>query len=94
LSFLLYFKDQTMTPNEIEVLIHFHSSNAPHPRASANAVDGAIQSFLAAGLIIENPDIPNSYHTTNRGSAHVAQLCSLAWPKCKWIGSDGSVIEI
>ena len=81
-----------MTPNDIEVLLHCHTSPAIHTRGDAPAVKEAIRSLEANGLI-ERRD-QEWYHTTARGQAHVEQLCSLGWPTLAWIGANGGVVAI
>ncbi len=82
-----------MTPNAIEVLIHCHVCPLPHPRSDAPAVAEELQSLQANRLIEPEPGSPGGYRTTDRGRAHIAQLCNTPWPKQAWIGADGSCIE-
>lgn len=83
-----------MTPNAIEILIHCHVSPMPHPRRDAPAVAEELRSLQVNGLIEPDPNFSNGYRTTNRGRAHVQQLCRTPWPVKAWVGADGSVIEI
>jgi len=83
-----------MTPNAIEILLHCHVCQLPHPRRDAPAVANEIQSFLANGLIEDDPRSPGGYRTTERGRLHVQQLCCMPWPKQAWIGADGKVLEL
>lgn len=77
-----------MTPNEIEVLIHYYTSPGPPPRVEAPAVLDAIRRLRAHGLL------DNGGRVTERGEAHVKQLCSLPFPvQVLWIGYDGNPIE-
>ena len=80
-----------MTPNAIEILIHCHVCPAPHPRINARAVQEEIESFLRNGLIREIK--PGEYQTTERGAAHIAQLCNTELPRQAWIDCNGQVIE-
>ncbi len=82
-----------MTPNDIEVLIHCHTTQKRHPRMGAPAVDGAIAMLCNAGLIIIT-DGQNYYNTTKRGKAHIKQLCYLDIPVQAWKGADGQIIDI
>jgi len=82
---------EIMTPHDIEVLIHCHVSPAPHPRLGTTGVNSAIQSLLSNGLIERH--IPDVYTTTNRGKAHIAQLCSTAWPTEEWVSESGNIID-
>ena len=81
-----------MTPNDIEILIHCHVSPTPHPRRDAGAVDGALKSFVCQGLIEQRGS--DIYYTTDKGAAHVAQLCSVPIPIKQFIGYDGKVIKV
>lgn len=81
-----------MTPNDIEILIHCHVSPAIHPRADAPAVRDALAGMQINELI--EPIEGGGYATTQRGKAHVEQLCSLAWPMQIWLGANGDRIKI
>lgn len=80
-----------MTPNAIEILIHCHVCPLPHPRKDAPAVRDELQSLRTNGLIEESD---GGYQTTERGRAHIEQLCNTPWPVRAWIGADGNVIPI
>jgi hypothetical protein len=80
-----------MTPNEIEILIHYHVSPAPHPRIDALAVNEATRRMVDNGLIEQRED--EGYHTTDRGRAHISQLCTLPWPVAVWADRDGLTID-
>lgn len=81
-----------MTPSDIEILIHCHVCPTPHPRADAPAVDGSLRNMFVRGLIEQDGN--GGYHTTERGRAHIAQLCSMPWPKRAWINAQGEIIEV
>ena len=80
-----------MTPNDIDVLLHCYTSPEPHPRQDAPAVRESIQWFLTEGLIQPEKD-RGVYSTTDRGAAHVRQLCALPWPKPAWVDEQGNII--
>lgn len=80
-----------MTPNEIEVLIHCHVCQAQHPRADALEVRDALESFFRNGLITKEKD--GVYHTTDRGAAHISQLCNTPWPRQIWVDEMGRIID-
>ena len=82
-----------MTPNEIEILIHCHTSPCVHPRIDVLAVNHAIEMLIDMGLIIKI-NKQDCYTTTLRGKAHIQQICNLEFPKQVFIGSDGKIIEI
>lgn len=79
-----------MTPNELDVLLHYHTTPRHHPRIAAPAVRDAIAKLLGLGLLT---DIEPPYTTTSRGAAHVKQLCWLPIPEQAWIGADGKVVQ-
>lgn len=78
-----------MTPLAIEILLHFHVSPLPHPLSSYPAVAAEIESQLNNGLIEEEKA---SYRTTERGNAHIRQLCNLPFPTQMWADKDGNKI--
>ena len=80
-----------MTPIAIEILLHFHASPLPHPLSAYPAVAAEIESQLKNGLI--EPD-KGAYRTTERGKAHVQQLCNLPFPTQMWVDKDGNKIDI
>lgn len=81
-----------MTPNTIEILLHYYVSPDPHPRIGAPAVNDDIQMLVSVGLIsLLHGKV---YQTTDRGEAHIKQLCNLPFPKRAWIGSNNEVIDI
>jgi len=82
-----------MTPNDIEVLIHCHVSPVLHPRIDAGAVKEALARFLNCGLIEGFGDVSNAYQTTDKGAAHIQQLCNLPFPTVKYVTASGEVIE-
>ena len=79
-----------MTPNDIEILIHYHVSPEPHPRITAPAVESATLMLEENGLIQR---IDGIYRTTERGRAHVEQLCNLDFPRAAWVGANGEVLR-
>ncbi|MFA7291889.1 MAG: hypothetical protein WC023_06530 [Rhodocyclaceae bacterium] len=83
----------TMSPSDIEVLLHCYYSPEPHERLEAPAVRDAIDRFLAAGLIAPNADAERTWRVTKRGEAHVRQLCALPLPEPAWVDAHGEVIR-
>jgi hypothetical protein len=83
-----------MTPNAIEILLHCHVSPLPHPRKDAPAVWEEICRLRANNLIEPAPGSDGGYRTTDRGRAHVEQLCRTAWPVPAWMGADGKIIDM
>ena len=81
-----------MTPNEIEILIRCHVSPTPPPRGGYYpVVDSVLNSLVMLRLI--KKDDKGIYSTTDRGAAHIMQICKLPLPDHEWIGADGKVIK-
>jgi hypothetical protein len=86
-----------VTPNDIEILLHCHCCPEPHPRARASAVSESLEMLLLEGLVqpydSEHGRIAaGTFITTDRGRAHVEQLCNLPFPERAWIDASGKVI--
>lgn len=83
------------TPVTVEVLLHCYVSPNLHPRHDAPSVRQAFKDLSEAGLIAPDDKKPLSgiYHTTDRGDAHVHQLCNLALPSQAWVGANGKLID-
>lgn len=82
-----------MTPNDIDVLLHYYCSPAEHPRYEAPAVQETIAEFLRIGLICSRIGGGNSYTITKLGMAHVKQLCDLPIPVTRFVDKNNEVIE-
>lgn len=70
-----------MTPNEIEVLIHYYVSPEDHPRINSPAVKEALRRHIKAGLLTSD-----SKELTERGRFMITMLCSTPLPvsKTEW----------
>ena len=85
-----------MTPNDLEILIHYYASRAVHPRAGALAVTDSIQDFIDDGMftIMEPTDAGDSgVRITSKGKAHLEQLLRLPYPEQAWVDTNGNVIK-
>jgi len=82
-----------MSPYEIELLIHYYVSPAPHPRSEVSTIAGATQSFLTNGLIKLDETTESGYTITERGAAHIRLLCSTPWPVQQWADEYGKIID-
>ena len=71
-----------MTPNDIDVLLHYHVSLRLHERADAPAVEEAVQRFLRDGILEHNGDF---YDTTARGKAWVEMILRVPYPRLEWV---------
>lgn len=84
------------SPNNIEILLHCHTTPGPHKRIDAPAVRKAIADLLDEGAI--TADLANGrtdcYRTTEKGRAWVAALCAVPAPvQCWKDGATGKLIE-
>lgn len=79
-----------MSPNDIDVLLHYHRSPEPHDRLDAPAVQEAIRVFVAAGLLkLGSSSGPtDTYEITEGGMMLVEQLCAVPWPVLRWVRGD------
>lgn len=88
------------SPAEIEVLLHCYYSPEIHPRIDTPCVKSGLANLEMCGLIEPQVYMPgidttnlSTHRTTERGSAHIKQLCSLPLPKLVWANQNGIVIE-
>jgi hypothetical protein len=84
-----------MTPNDIEILIHFHVSPTVHPRFDAGAVRDSIFMFVENGILelINSEGNSHVYKTTKKGKALMSILCNTPFPQQAWVDSNGNVIQ-
>jgi hypothetical protein len=82
---------------DIEVLFHCHCSPEVHPRVDSSAVQKSYKRLAECNLIenlyneFENE---SEYRTTERGRAHIIQLCELPLPNSAWIDGNGKLIDL
>ena len=76
-----------MTPFEIEILLHYHVSTAPH-RVEHDIVPiwpVTREWFFAEGLLEQFASMNGgSYRTTERGKAWIDYVCNLPLPEKSW----------
>lgn len=92
-----------MTPNDLEILIHYYTSSKPHPRLSAPAVKASIEEFLAFGILKLREDISagthaditklGMYRLTDKGRAWLSMILKTPYPKQVWIDQSGDIIK-
>jgi hypothetical protein len=89
-----------ITPAEIEILLYCYHSPEIHPRIDSLCVKSGLANLEMCLLIepqvyMSGIDTTNlsTHRTTERGSAHIKQLCSLPLPKHVWANQNGRVIE-
>ena len=78
-----------MTPNDIDVLLHYHVSLRLHARSDAPAVEEATKRFLLDGIL---ESYGTHYATTARGRAWVEMILRVPYPRQVWVDEKG--IEI
>ncbi len=69
-----------MTPNDIEVLLHYHSMAVVHPRFDAPAVQQAIMNFRRHELMVIDFEDGSGHSLTAKGRALVTMLCKTPFP--------------
>ena len=86
---------------DLEVLLHCYYSPEAHPREDAPAVQSSYKLLECYGLIepicyMVGVDTTNlsKYKITERGRAHIQQLCNLPLPSSAWVDSNGKLIEL
>lgn len=83
---------QIYSPNNIEVLLHYHVSLDPHPHIHAPAVMDAIALFLDNGCMQNNPIAPFNYELTPKGKAWVRALCQVEMPRIAYVDQYGDIL--
>jgi len=88
-----------MTPNDLDILIHFATTRAPHPRMDSPAAQSSIEQFAAEGVITFDSDrIPSngesSYLITNKGRAWLVRILQTPCPRQVWVDEQDRIIEI
>jgi hypothetical protein len=88
------------TPNNIDVLLHYHCSPDKHPRINAPAVREAIDFLLVEGCLVPVADSPGNllytttYTTTQRGQAWVAALCNVRVPRNVFVDEQNNILFV
>lgn len=66
----------TMTPNDIEVLLHVNMTPEPHPRSNAPSVKGAFEMFVKNGIFEQ---VDDEYALSDKGRAFLNILCKTSF---------------
>lgn len=76
-----------MTPNDIEILLHYYTTPIQHERIHVLGVAKAIASFIERGIIVirEENEFGNPYEVTEKGEKLVEMLCNTPDPVNKWM---------
>lgn len=84
------------TPNDIDVLLHYHVSPTMHERASAPAVQETTERYLREGILVwiddETTRNGGYYKTTERGDAWVEMLLRVPYPRQAWVDETGTEV--
>ena len=78
-----------LSPDDIEVLLHYFVNPCEHPRYKAPAVQSAIDMFIGCG-ILEPSGGPSPWKTTEKGSAMVRALCRTPEPQLIYADANGN----
>ena len=82
-----------LTPNDVDVLLHYYTSDVPHKRIDVPAVRESTDSFLRYGVIYKI-GASDCYSTTPLGKAYVQAICSTPLPRMKYVcGLTGKVLD-
>ena len=82
----------SLTPNELDVLIHYYVSPKPHDRFDAPAVKDAINDFIDSGVI--EPQGHEHFRLTEKGQAWLKAILDTPIPKQQWVDYTGKIIVI
>jgi hypothetical protein len=86
-----------MTPNDIEILIHYTVCPSEHLRKTAPAVQESAEKFIELGIFERRDhteDSTSSYIATNKGRALLQILCNTPMPEEAWIDQNQNIIEV
>ena len=78
------------TPNNLDILLHYHCSSAQHERFDAPAVQEGIAYLVQQGLL-DRADFPA---VTDKGRAYIEHILAVPFPEQAWVmpgsGDGGS----
>ena len=80
------------TPNNIDVLLHYHCCMNKHPRHDAIVVQETIEALLSLKVIEPYNDKDGCYLTTDLGKAWVQALCNTELPTVAYLDKNGEVL--
>ena len=80
------------SPNNIEVLLHYHTTPTVHPRIDTPAVADATAMLLHAGCIEREQEHDGQYRTTPKGQAWVKALCNVEIPREAYVDKHGNIL--
>jgi len=81
-----------LTPNDLEILIHYYVYRSPHPRIETPAAIEAIDRFVSSGILIKKESCwvaagaPRyTYWVTEKGKVWMSMILNTPYPKTIWI---------
>lgn len=79
--------ESILSPAEIKILLHYYAIPGPY-KGPKNLHFNLQDLGLLAGIGLEEV----TYKITEKGKAHVNQLCNLSLPIQGWIGAKGEIL--
>jgi hypothetical protein len=74
-----------LTPNELEILIHYYVCPEIHDRFNAPAVEEACNKFVQDGIFIEDEFIYGKYTVTKKGQSWINNILNTPMPIEVWV---------
>jgi len=78
-----------MTPNDIDVLLHYYVCTEHHPRADAPWVKDSLRFWIKEEILVAEADpIPQGCHglvISERGECFIKELLATPLPVTKWV---------
>jgi len=80
-----------MTPYQLEILLHHHSSQDKFPRSDAPLYLPEVEGFISIGALVKTSE---SYATTGLGKAWISEILDVPCPKVQYIGRHGILDKV
>lgn len=84
--------DTIFTPLHLKLLLHAYSHPEPWPHNGGCAHEYE-QQLVLSGLIQSHAS-GHYYECTQKGRAHVEQLCRLPFPTQVWMAANGEILKL
>jgi hypothetical protein len=81
-----------MTPNDIEIILHYYTTQEPHPRKDAFAVVESTQNFINNKILEHSFNNESGYEVTPKGEAYIKLLLSIPFPEEVFLDQYGNTI--
>jgi hypothetical protein len=81
-----------LTPLHLKLLLHAYSHHEPWPHNGGCALE--YEQHLVADGLVQLAEHASYYECTDKGKAHVEQLCTLQFPRPAWIAENGDVLAV